>query len=219
MAQSEVIRKLNERLTRLPITEEETAVYVLTQIRKLLEFDLAQRQEYAKRLGQAPAPSVYPTLGFYCNWAVHTSLDKTPAQEFMNKVMSILTLNGSHAEVEHRELDSLLTMQSFRDELHRFLVANNIYDALCTDENNWGRFLDAYSRVVHDTKLVLKGNPGPIGPLKLAVETVTIEAVPGVGFAPGRPFPMNWMVNYADGRKARLEFSQHGLLGATVTFV
>jgi hypothetical protein len=67
MAQSEVIRKLNERLTRLPVTEEETLVYVLTQARKLLEFDLAQRQEEAKQLGQAPAPSLYPTLGFYCN--------------------------------------------------------------------------------------------------------------------------------------------------------
>jgi hypothetical protein len=44
----------------------------------------------------------------------------------MNKVMSILTLNANHTEMEHRELDSLLTMQSFRDELHRFLVANNI---------------------------------------------------------------------------------------------
>ena len=219
MAQNEIVRKLNERLTRLPITEEETAVYVLTQTRKLLELELAQRQEDAKRLGQPLAPSPYPTLGFYCNWAVHTSLDKTPAQEFMNKVMSILTLNGNHTEAEHRELDSLLTMQSFRDELRLFLVANHIHDALCTDEINWGRFLEAYSRVVHDTKLILKGNPTPIGPLKLAVETLTVESVPGADFAADRPFPMNWMIAYADGRNARLELSQHGLLGATVTFV
>ena len=219
MAQSEIIRKLNERLTRLPITEEETAVYVLTQARKLLEIDLAQRKEAARRLGQPLAPSAYQTLGFYCNWAVHISLDKTPAQEFMNKVMSILTLSASHTEAKHRELDGLLTMQSFRDELRRLLVANHIHDAICTEENNWGRFLDAYSRVVHDTKLILRSNPTPIGPLNLAVETVTVESVPGAGFAPNRPFPMNWMIAYADGRNARLEFSQHGLLGATITFV
>jgi hypothetical protein len=137
----------------------------------------------------------------------------------MNKVMSILTLNGNHAEAEHRELNSLLTMQSFRDELRRFLVANHINDELCTGETNWGPFLDAYSRVVHDTKLVLRGNPTPDGPLNLAVETVTVESIPGAGFAPSRPFPMNWMIAYADGRNARLELSKHGLLGATVTFV
>jgi hypothetical protein len=49
----------------------------------------------AKRFGQPSAQSLYPTLGFYCNWAVHTSLDKTPAPEFVNKVMSILTRNRS----------------------------------------------------------------------------------------------------------------------------
>jgi hypothetical protein len=67
MAGNEIVRKLNDRLTRLPITEEETAVYVLTQTRKLLEFDLSQRQADAKRLGQPTAPSPYPTFGFYCN--------------------------------------------------------------------------------------------------------------------------------------------------------
>jgi hypothetical protein len=95
----QILKKLDDRMKRLPITEEEGVVYVLTEVRKIFEHDRSQHQSF-------------PTLGFYCNWALHSSLDRS-ALGFLNEVMPILTLESNHTEAQHRVFDGLLTLRSF----------------------------------------------------------------------------------------------------------
>jgi hypothetical protein len=199
---NEIVAKLSARMKRLPIAEEEGVVYVLTEVRKIFEHDHSQHGSF-------------PTLSFYCNWALHTSLDRS-AQDFLNDVMPILTINGNHTEARHKVFDGLLTLRAFRDELARFFASNGIADTLCTNGDYWSRFLDASSRVVEHSTLALKGNGAPSGPLNLAVESITIKAVPHLTFAENRPYPMEWLLRYKDGRTGTLSLSKYGLAGAAV---
>ncbi|OGZ70255.1 MAG: hypothetical protein A2904_01150 [Candidatus Staskawiczbacteria bacterium RIFCSPLOWO2_01_FULL_33_9] len=60
--EEEIVRKLKLALGE-PIEKEKDVVYVLAEIRKLLEGNKIK--------------SVYPILNFYCNWALHPEIDKT----------------------------------------------------------------------------------------------------------------------------------------------
>ena len=97
---AEIIAKIKTLLANVPIAEEARCVYLLTEIRKVFE-----------REGSLGARM--PTLQFYCNWALHTRLDKKQAQKFLNEVLPILTLQGNHTPAEHAKFDRLLTLQAF----------------------------------------------------------------------------------------------------------
>jgi hypothetical protein len=76
--QNDIIRKLREQLSQ-PITDEKTVVYVIVEIRKLMD------------LRQVP-PGKYLTLRFYCNWAVHTALSGEKAIEVLKLMDDALEL-------------------------------------------------------------------------------------------------------------------------------
>jgi hypothetical protein len=68
----DIVSKLSIELSQ-PITTERQVVYVLVQLRKLLD----GRPEKAK-------PS-YDSLRLYCNWVVHTSLINKTAQRIVKE--------------------------------------------------------------------------------------------------------------------------------------
>ncbi|MFZ3020173.1 MAG: hypothetical protein WA051_01480 [Minisyncoccia bacterium] len=63
----ELISKLRVALTE-PIEKESQVVYILTEVRKLLDRTLGE-----KKLEK------YPVLNFYCNWALHIEIGGTAA--------------------------------------------------------------------------------------------------------------------------------------------
>jgi hypothetical protein len=75
---SEIIGKLREFLNQhSPIRDESDAVYLMVELRKLLD---RQEEEIPERL--------FPLIRFYADWTVHTRKDYiTPRiQEIMGKV-------------------------------------------------------------------------------------------------------------------------------------
>jgi hypothetical protein len=199
----DIIGKIAQLLETLPINDEPRAAYLLLEIRKVFEHE--------PHLQQA-----LPTLQFYCNWALHTKLDRGPTQQFLRAVNPILSMHGIYTEDESRVLNKLLTLESFREELTTFLGVNSIPTSLCTDDGNWSQFLAVYSRIAQDAELMLADDMPPSGPLNLAVQSVTIRPVNPLSLVPAWPYPMEWFVQYADGRRARLALSGHGLLGARI---
>jgi hypothetical protein len=180
-------------------------MYVLMESRKIMDHepDLSHK---------------FPTLNFYCNWVAHIDLDRNrAARDFIQSVMPILTLDGGHTSEQQQGFDRLLTLRAFRDELSGFLTEHGIADHICTDDANWLEFVNAYSRVVDGVPIKLTTVPSPSGPLGLSVVSLTVSAAAGT-FADNRPYPMDWLVEYEDGRKAQLTLSQYGLLGATLAF-
>lgn len=202
----DIIRKLQDFLGP-PISEESKAVYLLTQIRKVFELD----QNLAQRL---------PTLRFYCNWALHTRLDQArTVKAFLDEVDPVLTLQGNVDQKSHDQQSRLFTLGAFRAELREFLAANGISSTLCDNDAYWNAFLSAYSGVVEDCEIITPGTPAPPkGPLNLSVQSISIipKNREGLELVADRPYPMDWVITYTDGRNGRLSLSRHGLSGAIV---
>src|SRR3989344_2786417 len=71
---SEILEKLNKELSDLPIDTEPRAMYLLVQIRKIMD-----------HLEDGDNP-----LRFYCNWVVHIVLKRSAAQEKLNTLVKML---------------------------------------------------------------------------------------------------------------------------------
>jgi hypothetical protein len=63
---------------------------------------------------------------------------------------------------------------------------------------------------------MLAGDMPPSGLLKLAVQSVTIRPVNPLSLVRTWPYPTEWFVQYADGRRSRVALSGQGLLGARI---
>ena len=205
MAKDEIIEKLKALMERLPISDEPNVAYLLTQVRKVFERDPSARTHS-------------PTLTFYCDWALHTTLDRAAARTYLNAVLPIFTVNGVHDAQAQAALDSLLSLRTFRDELAAFFVNNGIDDGLCSTPQHWSAFLNAYSHVVQGSELILTGagSATPVGPLNLAVKSVTVRALAGVTATNDLTFPMVWLIRYTNGQEGELTLSNEGLLGAVL---
>ena len=160
--ESEIVQKLQAFLASGAVNDECRVVYLLAQIRKLLErSDSPQTQNH--------------TLKFYCNWALHVKLDRNPAaSDFLSEVDPILTISASLNQVEHERLNHLLTLQSFRDELKNFLSENGIDTVICDLDDHWNLFLHAYSNVVENCEIESRGtDDGSRGSLRVRSVSIT----------------------------------------------
>src|SRR5260370_34888506 len=70
MGRPDILKQLTKELNR-GIAYEPRAVYLLTEIRKLIEHDNARNK--------------YPDLKFHCDWALHSKLEGRAAQEILRQ--------------------------------------------------------------------------------------------------------------------------------------
>ena len=126
MSNESIIDKLKTALER-GIESEVQVVYLLTGIRKLIERD--------RELGKA-----YPSLRFYCDWALHSKLDRGAAKEILRR----------------RSIGPILKMDSFHIELMDFL-----FDRL-RSQGEWQDFLRLYVGVISDIPMELKDRSGTV---------------------------------------------------------
>jgi hypothetical protein len=201
----DIIGKIAKLLEVLPIDDEPRTVYLLAEIRKVLDHEPSLEDEL-------------PTLRFYCNWALHTKLEGRAAQRFIAEVSPALMLGETNAK-EYQSLEQLLTLQSFREELAAFLRRHSIDSSLCDNGDNWEILLRSYSRVVQDSELVVTGNMQASGPRNLSVQSVTIRPASALSLSPRFPYPMDWFVQYADGRRGTLTLGCLGFFGARMVLI
>src|SRR3989344_1572221 len=103
---AQIVEKLDKFLTEHQMKEECEVVYLLVELRKLLDREREQNHSDS-----------YPLVRFHADWAVHTRKDRiTPAMEkIMIKIdrsIDILPKNGN--------IDFLL-LPEFRNELTKLL--------------------------------------------------------------------------------------------------
>jgi hypothetical protein len=70
------VNKLAAGLAK-PLTSEEQVVYVLSLVRKLLEYDKLERKAY-----------YHASLTFYCNWALHTRIERSSGGQLLRHLDS-----------------------------------------------------------------------------------------------------------------------------------
>ena len=143
----EIIRKLTAQLNE-GITTEVQVVYLLVGIRKLIE-----RDDHGADQG-----TQYPTLNFYCDWVLHSELDRSGAKAILLEFDEAQPLWKSE-ETLPRELENKINhicgMEYFAEELTRFLK-NYDLPPIAQNVDGWSRFFHLYAQVIQDIPLMVK---------------------------------------------------------------
>jgi hypothetical protein len=145
---SEILEKLRYELSVLPIDTEPRAMYLLVQIRKMMD-----------HLNDETNP-----LRFYCNWVVHVVLNQAAAREKMD------TLN----KMSDGQIAKFINLRELQKHLATFLTEHNLNDDLATTEKYWTSFQEQLVGILIDTPIenptgglsffaLQKRNESPVG--------------------------------------------------------
>jgi hypothetical protein len=141
---AEILRKLGVELEK-GITSEIQIVYLLAGIRKLIERDKVEDQ--------------YRDLKFHCDWALHSSMDRAAAKAVLRQFDAAFVLlkgNEKWRDLPARlksEIDRILQMRSFKNELTVFLKAYDLPPLERHRDDGWVYFLHLYTKVIEDIPL------------------------------------------------------------------
>ena len=112
------------------IRSEKQVTYILSEIRKKLESNKILSQKY-------------PTLNMYCCWILHTKLDRKDAISFL-KTINFDTKEGM----------TKISLETFREELQKFLIENNLPEEITKDE--WFQIRKYFLYIITNIPLVNK---------------------------------------------------------------
>jgi len=139
MSKNDIVEKLTESL-KSPIDSECRVVYVLVEVRKLLERDRVSGD--------------FMSLKFCCDWAAHANLSWGPARAFVKEIDDLFAkLPGSeNVEPAVGGLGEIMYLSRFREQLQSCLTLYKVPTAAFDDEQKWQEFLGLYSwssRIAH----------------------------------------------------------------------
>jgi len=126
-----------------PITSERQVVYILVEIRKLLE--LNDDAEY------------FPALTFYCDWAAHAVMDKEGAKRIVRRfnewqrISDEARLSGIEPILDQHfraELDETTELRRFREQLDTYLTRNQLDSSVAAERLKWRAFVEFYAQVI-----------------------------------------------------------------------
>lgn len=175
-----IIEKITPYLAR-PLESECEVVYVMAEIRKVLEHHAASG---------LPRLSV---LKLFCNWALHTELYKDP--ENIRFYFSAYDLNDDMTPEEFlnsRFFKEIMSFAIMKNELGEFLNIHSLPDLILKREH-WSSFVDLYTGVV--SEVPMKYTKHDLLPEE--IEEITLMKISyGNGL---QPFA-RWTVKLNDGR-------------------
>jgi hypothetical protein len=158
---SEIIRKLQAELDQ-PISSERQVVYILVELRKLLE-----QQEMLTN---------FKTLKLCCDWAVHPRLDWAPAQEIINYFdgyeKEYRRSGIGVAQYNLRPMLDFLEHKKFRRELIAACEEGGMSADAFSEDQSWRSFILHYTGVIEDCPFEAKADNTEF------VTKVTAQVVP-----------------------------------------
>jgi len=125
--------KLRNALTE-PIEKECQVLYILAEIRKLLDWGKKE----------------FPVLRFYSNWALHIEIEKTGA---VNGILKKIEETIRKGKYEIETVLNFIDFEEFRKEIKKFLEDLNLPYDLFTSYKNWGNFRRLFVDILTDCSL------------------------------------------------------------------
>ena len=177
-----------------PVDTECKVVYLLAEVRKLLE-----RDDPEHKMG---------SLWMYCHWALHVDLDSPKTTEgFLERVdrwvtntVAYLSPSGPWTFGEEYNLfKDFVFLDTFRHQLQTFLEVYGLPPTVCSENHQWNRFIQEYSGVIEDGSLSAVGKKATLK----AVEKVTFEKGAQLPAEHHVPFVIRWSIDLKDGRMLR----------------
>jgi hypothetical protein len=146
MARHSIVDKLYLELQR-PIETEMQVVYILVELRKMLEHDGKKKQ--------------YPVLNMYGNWAVHTKLSGSDIADRIVRLCDQVTYRKINENVDidiENEFVAFFDESLLRRELQAFLEEIGLPTEICTDTAKWHDFRKKLASIIEDSPLELKAS-------------------------------------------------------------
>jgi hypothetical protein len=188
----EIKRKLDSLLSR-GINSEPEAVYLMVEIRKLLE--------------QQGEEDHYSFLSFHCNWALHSKLDREAAQRVLklfdeaDKHLKLVKEVRALPPLLRKEIYNISEMKHFEDELEEFLEANGLPSIDASRSDGWVYFLFLYASIISDCPLTIKASNVQSG-----IERVTVKVeLANCVIEDDRHFKVRWEILDRNGQTGSLE--------------
>jgi hypothetical protein len=173
--EDQIIAKLG-RLLEQPVTAEPVVVYLLVEVRKLMD---------RKRI-QAD------TLRLCCNWVVHVELLGAAARRIVEHVDGVYPrlVNGQLTDQDKMSLRGFFLMSKFREELEGLLRGERLRPF---ENGEWNGFLASFLNVIEDCPLICNA-PGLAN-----VDKVVLIREVGEGRAPSPEAPaIVWALYHRD---------------------
>jgi hypothetical protein len=187
MARNAIIEKLEGHL-REDIRTEAAVVYLLVELRKLMEHDKSKSQ--------------FPVLNFYCNWVVHTKLDASPIADKIIRLfddMQAYMVSAKNAPAPIKELKSLLDQSSLRAELWKMLKRVGLPAApICGSTAAWNSFQRLLGAVIEDVPLLIHKERKQA---TLYVDSIAVRNLPLEG---GKSFNLEWTPKFHNPPQGKL---------------
>jgi|ERR1035437_446534 hypothetical protein len=144
MGKPSIIQKLGNHLDRhTPPSEECHVLYLMAEIRKVLDHDNSSAK--------------YPALRLYSNWCVHTRLDRPSkfinqaAAEIEGEIQACIEAGTEVAKGDN--LRRFLTMEALKQSLEAFLGDNHLPTRI-TDGENWKSFQGLLVEIVSEQPII-----------------------------------------------------------------
>lgn len=141
----DILTKLAHALAQ-PVAFEEQVVYILVELRKLIELNGDGAQ--------------FTALKFHCDWVAHPVLQGSQAQAIVKLFDKYQKLEdakpGTHGRPDMsfmKQLGPVLTMSNFRNELDAYLRSQQLDPSIPNDNDKWAKFLMHYAGVIEDCPL------------------------------------------------------------------
>lgn len=192
MTQPAIITKLKRLLAR-GIGSEAEAVYLMVEVRKLLEQQNAKKQ--------------FPYLTFHCDWALHAKLERNPTAQ---KILRLFDAANPHlkAGTKLRELPDMLKIEVdrisklhyFEQQLESFLQNNGMPTLESTRSDGWIHFVHLYAQIVEDCPLEMTTNNAAA-----TIASVTLEMELAKRVENGEIFfKVGWIVRDKNGKTGEI---------------
>ncbi len=204
MGKDAIVEKLRRELAE-PITTERQVVYILVEVRKLMERDAVEIEKLIRRR-ELPK---FDGLRFFCNWAFHADMTDGPVKNdlsFLGHIVEVMRVGRNLTAKETERTQRLLSFGDARPEflaVVRYAGLNRAVPHVFSS-SWWAAFLRQYVQVIQDCPMVLE-MPGPGGVKKASVagheileglqEEKEVESV----------FRINWRFELEDGEQFPME--------------
>jgi hypothetical protein len=191
MAPNSIVMKLNAVLAE-PVDSECKVVYVLCEVRKLLEHVPAHQRPFA--------------LNMYCHWALHVELHGkdtvTPFLQQIDAYVDGVLVGPEDFGASNRMVRDFVFLDTFRSQLRDFFQTNGVGTELTDDDARWNEFVRHYAGVIEDGSLSIRAqNHG----LKHVKQVTFVKGRDAIGEFAQIPFDMMWSVALLDGRNLDID--------------
>lgn len=173
----DIVRKIKAEVKR-GITTESQAVYLMVEVRKLLDKDRMKRDPNSAE--------PFPVIRHYSDWTVHVSLSFPRAQTIVKLADKLYPnlASGTMTDEEKAEFSEVFSLDRLREEMTTFMQIKLI-PPFSTE--GWNTFLACFLNVIEDCPLVCKGDGATV---KYVDEVFIVQDSARV--PDGSPLPVIW---------------------------